>query len=274
MKLKVGNICSLYDKTKQAFYKKIISSEKKVDHSEILNLVKRIRAKQPKIGGRKLFKIIDRVYKQELNMGRDKFFELLRDAKLLVEKKRSFVRTTNSKHPFYKHKNKIKDLQITHRNQVWVSDITYLETMNGFVYLSLLTDLFSRKIVGYHLAKTLQVEGSIKALQMALSSLSSGEKGIHHSDRGSQYCCKAYTDILESKGFEISMTEENHCYENSVAERVNGILKDEFLLNLKFIEFESAKKSVQQSIEIYNSERPHFSLNYNTPDTIYNGLVA
>lgn len=272
--MKVENICRLYDKTKQAFYKKIISDKKKVDQSEILNLVQRIRARQPKIGGRKLFKIIERIYGVQLNMGRDKFFDLLRNAKLLIENKRSFARTTNSKHPFYKHKNKIKDLQITHRNQVWVSDITYLDTRKGFIYLSLLTDLYTRKIVGYHLSETLQVEGSIEALQMALGSLEAGEKGIHHSDRGVQYCCKAYTDILESKGFEISMTEENHCYENAVAERVNGILKNEFSLNLKFIDFKDAEKSVKQSIEIYNSERPHLSLDFRTPNEIYHGVAA
>jgi transposase InsO family protein len=152
---------------------------------------------------------------------------------------------------------------------VFVADITYLETIEGSCYLALVTDLFSRKIVGYDLSKSLAVEGAKRALEMALKNVAEPDKLIHHSDRGIQYCSYTYTDLLNDQHVQISMTEENHVYENAVAERVNGILKGEFMLGDKLRSFKIAKELVKETIDIYNNERLHMSLNYQTPESQY-----
>lgn len=202
-------------------------------------------------------------------IGRDKLFNLLRDNKLLLRRRKNYVRTTNSYHRFRRYSNKIKDLHVYRPNQVFVADITYLQTSESYCYLALVTDLFSRKIVGYDLSRSLAVEGAQSALNMALKNVAEPDRLIHHSDRGIQYCSYAYTDILEGKSAEISMTEENHVYENAVAERVNGILKTEFMLGEKLRSFKIAKELVKETIQIYNEERLHISLGYKTPDYRY-----
>ena len=167
-------------------------------------------------------------------IGRDTFIGILRNNNLLVERKKSFTRTTDSNHPYYKWKNLIQGIEITHKNQVWVSDITYIRTLKGFRYLFLVTDLFSRRIMGYYLSNSLSIEGGIKALKNALKHRNRTIPLIHHSDRGIQYCCKEYVQLLQKEKINISMTEKDHCYENACAERVNGILKTEFLLDRTF----------------------------------------
>jgi transposase InsO family protein len=233
----------------------------------LLKEVKKIRQRQARIGGKKLyFMLKDFRDKIGLKQGRDRFFNMLRENSLLVEKKKSYIKTTNSHHRFHMHKNLIKDLNICHPNQVYASDITYIRTMDGFCYLSLITDMYSRKIVGYALSKSLSIEGSIEAMKMAID----GIKGdifdlIHHSDRGVQYCSYDYTGLLEKHNIKISMTEKDHVYENALAERVNGILKDEFMLGETIRDFKTAKKMVKQAVEIYNEERPHLSIGYEVP---------
>lgn len=161
-------------------------------------------------------------------------------------------------------------MSITRPNQVWVSDITYIRTLNGFVYLFLITDLYSRKIVGWSLSRSLSIEGGLKALQMALRSRKDKSLSlIHHSDRGVQYCSKEYVKMLQDANIGISMTEENHCYENAVAERVNGILKNEFYLDATFNNFKQALSAVISGIMIYNEKRPHWSLNLQTPSQVH-----
>ena len=233
-------------------------------------MVQRERRLQPRLGGKKLyFMLRSDIHKIAPNFGRDKFFDLLREHKLLVERKSKYCKTTHSWHHFHTYKNCVKDLIIIRSNQVWAVDITYLRTKKGFVYLSLLTDMFSRKIVGWCLSKSLSIEGSMTALQKALQSNVLIDKLIHHSDRGVQYCSNDYTKKLKDNDIEISMTEENHCYENALAERVNGILKGEYLLDKTFVDFEHAERACKEAITLYDTRRPHLSLNYRTPEQVH-----
>lgn len=207
--------------------------------------------------------------KLNYKIGRDKFFDILRENSLLIVRKRRYVKTTNSQHRFMVYNNLIKNLGIERINQVFVCDITYLRTERGFIYLALVTDLYSRKIVGYMVSESLSTEITIAALKMALRSVSEPESLIHHSDRGFQYCSGKYTEILKSKGIKISMGERGNPYENAVAERVNGILKEEFLLDQTFRTIKDARIAVKESIQIYNEERPHMSIDYMTPSEKY-----
>lgn len=202
-------------------------------------------------------------------VGRDKLFDTLRDNQLLVKPAKNYTRTTNSFHRFRTYSNLIKDREVTAPNQVFVSDITYLDTQEGFCYLALITDLYSRKIIGWDLSQSLSIEGSQRALRMALQKVPEPEKLTHHSDRGIQYCSYGYVAMLKHKNVSISMTEENHCYENAVAERVNGILKAEFLLGERLTSYRNAFKLTTQAITTYNEERLHTNLNYQTPAQRY-----
>lgn len=204
-----------------------------------------------------------------ITVGRDRLFGIMRKEGLLVKRKRNYVRTTNSYHRFRVYKNLIKDLEITRSNEVYVADITYLKIREGYSYLSLITDKYSRKIVGYNLSNTLAVEGSLRALMMAARRLKGNRDIIHHSDRGLQYCSNMYTGVLKRKGIKISMTQDNHVYENSLAERVNGILKNELLLGSEYLSFDEAKSYVDEAVRIYNNERLHLSLNYKTPAEVH-----
>jgi transposase InsO family protein len=235
-----------------------------------LREIRGIRQRQPRVGGRKLQRMINEELRREgIEIGRDRMFDLLRENKLLVEPKRRYARTTQSRHRFKTYKNLIRDIEVIKREQVFVSDITYIETMEGYCYLSLITDLYTRKIVGYSLSKDLTIEGNIKSLKMALRGVNNTEGLIHHSDRGIQYCSKGYVEILERHKIQISMTEENHIYENAKAERLNGILKDELMLGEKIVSYEVAERLVKEAVEIYNGERLHMALGYITPAQKY-----
>jgi transposase InsO family protein len=225
----------------------------------------------PRTGGKKLYWILKpELVGSEIKIGRDKFFDILRNRDLLVEHKRRYIRTTNSYHRFYTYKNLVRETVINKPNQVVVSDITYLRVKGmKFMYLFLITDAYSRKIVGWHLSKSLAIEGAIEALKMALKQCSVTSGLIHHSDRGIQYCSKDYIKLLQEYNARISMTEQNHCYENALAERVNGILKDEFLLDEEFENHKIALKAVEQAIKIYNKYRPHWSINLLTPEQMH-----
>ncbi len=185
---------------------------------------------------------------------------------MLISRKKPSYRTTNSFHRFYKHKNIIKDVLVNRPNQVWVSDITYIRTVKGFCYLALITDMYSRKIIGYDLSDSLELIGCVRALKKALYQ---AKNLIHHSDRGIQYCSNQYTQILNRKKIGISMTQENYCYENAMAERVNGILKDEFYLDQTFDNVAHAKRATKNAINLYNQIRLHLSLDFKTPNMVY-----
>lgn len=207
--------------------------------------------------------------KLEGSIGRDKFFDILRKNGLLVKRRKKYVTTTQSWHRFHKYNNKMKDKQLTGPNQAYVSDITYLRTAKGFMYLFLQTDAWSRKITGWDLSDSLSIDGAIRALQMTISQCPDSTGVIHHSDRGIQYCCNEYIAQLNSYKMEISMTEENHCYENALAERVNGILKQDFLLDEEFANKKMLLKAVKQAILSYNTLRPHWSLSLCTPQQVH-----
>ena len=231
-----------------------------------MQAVQNIRKSQPRVGVRKLQLMLSEF---GIEIGRDRLFNVLARKGFLVAPARNFRRTTNSYHRFHKYGNLIKDLEIQYANQVFVSDITYLDTQEGFCYLALITDLYSRKIVGWDLSRSLSIEGCQRALVQAFKGVPEPEKLIHHSDRGIQYCSKGYVDLLINKNTQISMTEENHCYENAVAERINGILKQEFLLGAKLSSFKLALQLTTQAIQTYNEERLHCSLNFRTPAQAY-----
>lgn len=225
----------------------------------------------PRIGTRKLHYLLGAaLQKHNISIGRNKLFDLLAEYGLLVRRrKRRKAITTDSNHPFYKYPNLVRELQVLRPNHLWVSDITYISLKERFCYLSLITDAYSRKIVGYRVHPTLKKEGPLMALEMAMQSLPvipQSHTLIHHSDRGLQYCCAEYTGILEKKGINISMTEKGDPYENAIAERVNGILKDEFGLYSEFDDYQQASHAVEVAVRTYNQLRPHSSCNYLTPE--------
>ena len=233
----------------------------------MLQLVEKQRELMPKLGGRKLLELIHPRLPKELSIGRDSFFDFLRRHGLLVGKRRRRVKTTYSNHWLRKYPNLIKEFLPTKPNQLWVSDITYVETLAGFVYLNLITDAYSRKIVGWAIGETLEAKYTIEALRMALKQIPKGTEGlIHHSDRGVQYCCGDYVKILNKNHIQISMTENGDPRENAIAERVNGILKDEWLNEMKLKSIEDAIKELKRIVQIYNSCRPHASLDMKTPE--------
>jgi transposase InsO family protein len=230
----------------------------------VINLVSSYRALMPQIGTRKLYYLLNNELKS-LNVGRDKLFSILRVNGMLVKPKRQYHITTNSHHRFRKHKNHIKTTKVVRPEQVWVSDITYIGNRKNPVYLALVTDAYSKKIMGYNISNSLCVNGAVKALRMALRNRNYTHKIIHHSDRGLQYCSNQYQNILISKKIKPSMTQQYDPYENAIAERINGILKQEFYIDRKNLSFNNRKRLVENSIKIYNTIRPHLSNQMWTP---------
>ena len=255
---------------RQIYYRSTKRSRTSKNKAEqVVELVENIRMKMPKIGGRKLYFMLNEPLKT-LKIGRDKFFNILKANHLLITPKRSYHITTNSHHRFRKHKNLVLDYQITKPNQVWVADITYIGNRKNPSYLSLITDAYSKKIVGHHVAENLTTEGSLLALKKAVNHTNLKEKSIiHHSDRGLQYCSDEYQKILEKNNISCSMTQNSDPYENAVAERINGILKQEFNIDKFDVETKIKRKIVEESIEIYNELRPHFSNHYLTPNQMH-----
>ena len=242
----------------------------------IIQLVQSIRRRQPRVGGCKLYRMIKPdLQNMGIKLGRDRFYDILRVAGLLLKRKKRYYKTTNSNHRFRIYGNLIEALRASRADEVWVTDITYLRVEETFIYLALITDLYSRKIIGYDISESLNIEGSIRALMQAMRGKYNLEGTIHHSDRGIQYCSNGYTELLTSKKIQISMSAKGNPYENAVAERVNGILKEEFLLSETFKTKEDAIKATRQAIEIYNKERIHMSIEYKTPAEKYEeGKVA
>lgn len=267
MKYFKQQIYQMFETTRQAYHKRQKAMiQRFVEEQLIVDAVRSIRKSQSRVGGRKLHKMLNDMGFQ---LGRDTLFAILRKYDLLVKPNKNYRKTTNSFHRFRKYPNRIKELEVSRPNEVFVADITYLDTVEGFCYLALITDLYSRKIVGWDVSESLAIEGCQRALKRALRNIENPETLIHHSDRGIQYCSKGYVAILDKHDIRISMTEEDHVYENAVAERVNGILKTEFMLGQKLQSFKVAKELVNDSIKIYNEQRLHMSLDYQTPESVY-----
>ena len=257
--------------TRQAYYKHIRAEEKTaLEYELLLQQVAYLRKSQKRIGTRKmLFMLSDFIAEHQFSIGRDTFFDLLRENNLLVRKRKGRKpQTTFSKHWYKKYDNLVIGFVPTAANQLWVSDITYVHLENEFAYLNLITDAYSRKIVGFYLCKDLSAKGTIDALKMALRGLTKREKQsnrlIHHSDRGLQYCSNDYVKLLNDNFIDISMTQTGDPLDNALAERVNGILKDE-LLEEVYPDFELAQSAVALAISIYNYQRPHSSVDMLTP---------
>ena len=244
--------------------------ERENEENFILSHVKSIRKRHTRMGTLKLRNELKEEIKQcGRGYGKNKLFDLLRNNDLLLKRRRRYTVTTDSKHAFYKHTNHLAEATITAPDQAWVSDITYLQTRGKFVYLSLVTDVYSRKIVGWNVDTSLAVEGALSAIKMAFKDCRNTKGLIHHSDRGIQYCCHAYNDLVNKKEVIMSMGEAGNCYDNAIAERVNGILKDEYLLDSEFVDKAHAERAVREAVYLYNYERPHWSLSLKKPAEVY-----
>jgi putative transposase len=268
----VTGFCLLFGYTKQAYYKhnnclQLRESKRLQAKAKVLN----IRRQMPRIGTRKLcFLLKDDFAKEGIKMGRDKLFTLLRLDGLLITRRRKYTVTTNSRHWMRKYPSLIKEIALHRPEQLWVADITYLDTLDGNGYLHLVTDAYSKQIMGYELCGDMEASSTLKALKMALKQrLYPNLPLIHHSDRGSQYCCKLYIDHLTANKVLVSMTENGDPYENAVAERVNGILKDEFGLDEKMDGLREANLHAAQVIHTYNTLRPHLSCQMLTPKQMH-----
>ncbi|HEX9062454.1 MAG TPA: IS3 family transposase [Clostridia bacterium] len=275
---KIAKISRLFGKSRQAFYQmETRQTQEYVNDEIILVYVKEIRKEQPRIGTRKLCAMLSDILKaNNIKIGRDKFFALMRKHSLLVQRRRRYIATTDSSHTCKVYPNLIKEYIPGGPEQIWASDITYIPTTKGFVYLSLVTDQYSKKIMGYHVHPTLETNGPLKALQMALLNRNFPHSAlIHHSDRGAQYCCQEYILLLQNNQIQISMSSKGNPYENAIAERVNGILKTEFNLDRQFKDIEEVESVVKRVVSIYNAKRPHASCDYLTPETAHQqqGLI-
>ena len=273
--MKVIELTELLGYSKQSYYKRIkLEEQKDITETLVLSLVKEKRKLWKKGSGRNLHASLQEEFKRHnIKLGRDKFFDLLRENGLLVKKKQRRTRTTFSYHHFHKYPNLIKDLTVERVNQVIVTDITYLylRDNDNFAYLFLVTDLFSRKILGFKVSDNLSAKSALEALVMAINNMNDVDDTIHHSDRGIQYCSHEYTGILKQYGIRISMTENSDPLENAVAERINKTVKEEFTeeRQISFSNLREAQIMISQIVRFYNDERPHRSLEMFTPSMAY-----
>ena len=265
--------------SRQAYYQgRRREAERLGSAQAVVELVREQRMRQPRVGTRKLHHMLrEPLQHRGISLGRDAMFDVLRNAKLLVAPRRAYHKTTDSHHRFRRHPNLLKagpqQIRASGSEQVWVADITYLPTHGRFVYLSLITDAYSRKIVGWHVHESLQTEEVAQAMKMALAGRTSRQQLVHHSDRGIQYCSTYYQALHLRHGVTCSMTDGYDCYQNALAERVNGILKTEFLLH-RPADITQARRMVEQSVHIYNYDRPHLSLKMQTPDAVHRASLA
>lgn len=270
--MSVSAVCRKVGISRQNYYaRRKARQHRKVDEGLVVTLVVAERRVQPRLGTRKLhFMLRGMLAKEGVVLGRDRFLEVLREHDLLLEPKPAeYPCTTNSHHCLPVFTNRIKGLEVSRPNEVWVGDLTYIRTEEGFLYLSLLTDKCSRKVVGYHCGDTLEAGGCLMALKSALAAMPAGATPIHHSDQGTQYCSHEYVDCVEKSGLSMSMTERDHCAENALAERVNGILKGEYGLGGRFKTKAMARPAVREAVHLYNHRRPHTSLGYQTPQAVH-----
>ena len=275
LRTSITSLCDKTAMTRQNFYKGLKKRKLvEINSDLIVEMVKAERAMQTRLGGKKLYVMLkDRLKEHGVKIGRDRFLKVLVDNGLRVKPLPKAPRTTNSRHSLPVFRNEFKSLVLTAPNQAWVSDITYIRTDDGFLYLSLITDAYSRKIVGFHAGDTLETVGCLNALDKAVKDLPLNTFPLHHSDRGSQYCSHLYTGKLQGYGLGISMTEEMHCYENALAERVNGILKQEYGLGSTFLNKQQAIDSIDQAVMLYNTRRPHTALKYKTPEEVHENVA-
>lgn len=262
-------LCRLFGKTRHAYYDHLWRRQRdSIREDIILQEVLRVRKDLPRLGTRKLYdKVKSVLQSHHIEIGRDYLFDLLREHRLLIRKRKRKVITTDSRHWLHKYSNLARLLVIEAPEQLWVSDITYIRMQNQWGYLSLITDAYSRKIMGYCFRDDLSTQGCLDALKMAIGLRSYPEQSLtHHSDRGSQYCSKDYVGLLVDKQIDISMAETGNPYENALAERMNGIIKEEFNLYESRYSFEQTYENIKQSIAAYNGLRPHGSCDYLTPD--------
>lgn len=268
-------LCTLFGKSRQAYYDHYWrQADDQLQEAVMVELVRSVRQRLPRLGARKLLLVLQQDFAaHHISIGRDRFVQLLRKHELLVRRTKRYVRTTDSNHPFKKWADLVgRAWEASTTEQLWVSDITYLRTESGFVYLSLITDAYSHKIVGYHLSQHLKAQGCIIALNKAIATLKGTQEQrtlIHHSDRGVQYCCDAYVQVLQHHHIAISMTQSGSPYDNAMAERVNGILKTELLLEQTFSTYSAAVPLVHQAIDAYNRLRPHMSCGNLTPEQVH-----
>lgn len=255
--------------SRQVYYRAKKSEKQRRQKAEkVIGLVQQVRLRMPRIGSRKLYHLLyDDLRK--IGVGRDRLFAIMRANHMSIIPKRQYHITTDSHHRFRKHKNLIEDLAVKRPEQVWVSDITYIGTRKNPMYLALVTDAYSKKIMGYDVSNSLDTSGALRALKTALKERIYKKALIHHSDRGLQYCSFEYQGVLSDKDVKTSMTEQYDPYQNAVAERINGIIKHEFLNGIKVQDIELMEKIVNQSIQIYNEERPHLSCHFYTPNQMH-----
>jgi len=264
------SLCGLFGYSRQAFYKQqrlqIIEQSR---DGLILQQVIAIRKEQPRCGTRKLFVMLQPFFNtHKMGIGRDALFYLLAKNKLLIRKRKRSTHTTNSKHFFYRYPNMVEHFTPLHAHELWVADITYIPMKERFAYLYLITDAYSRKIVGFHVSDDMRVSSAIVALQKAIDQKPADAIVIHHSDRGLQYCSKDYVGLLKQHHAHISMTQNGDPYENAMAERVNGILKTE-LISDSYTDLKSAMQHIARCITVYNYKRVHSSLNWQTPESVH-----
>ena len=268
----VASVCRRLGMSRQNYYARHQHRHRRaIDSDVVVSLVQEERRLQERLGTRKLYHMLKpKLEAAGVRIGRDRMFEVLRKRDLLLEPvPAQYPQTTQSYHNLPVFRNVVKDAEVRAPNQVWVSDITYVRTRESFVYLALITDKFSRKIVGWHAGDSLEAVGCVRALERALADLPKGRAPIHHSDQGSQYCCHEYVRCLRQAGLQISMTEADHCAENALAERMNGILKQEYGLGRELPSKQIAYLMIQQGIELYNTRRPHGALNYRSPAQVH-----
>ncbi len=269
-------LCRLLGITRQSWYQHYWREETHgVEGQLVVGEVARIRKHHRRMGGRKLYEMLEPfMLEHRIKMGRDALFDLLSANGLLVRKMRRRVYTTNSFHWLRKYPNLVRGFVPTAPDQLWVGDITYWKTGKGHLYISFVTDAYSRKVVGYHVAETLEAVETRAALEMALSGLD-GLPGnlVHHSDRGIQYCSSGYVKLLQDHGISISMTENGDPLENAIAERLNGIIKHEYLMGYTVKGIQDAKKLLGNAVRLYNEERPHASIGYLTPENVHTNRI-
>ncbi len=272
----LAKLCRLLGVTRQAYYQHFWRKEDlNIEQKLVIQEVLKIRQNHRHIGGRKLYEILQPfLLEHQIKMGRDALFDLLSAHQLLVRKKKRKVYTTHSFHWLRKYPNLIKDLHPVASNQLWVSDITYWKYKQGYLYLSLITDAYSHKIVGYHLAQSLEAVETARALKMALKELNQLPKSlIHHSDRGIQYCSAEYVKLLKNNNILISMTENGDPLENAIAERINGIIKQEYLDGHDVKSITQARLLLKRAVALYNKERPHMSIGYLVPELVHQSNI-
>jgi putative transposase len=266
----LSRTCRLFGISRQAVYQaKQRATYRAQELAKIKPLVDAVRMQMPRLGTRKLYYLLKSEFvRQEIKVGRDALFDYLRSEYLLIKPKKNYTKTTHSKHWLRKHPNLLKDREAVRAEEVFVSDITYVKSRERTHYLSLVTDAYSRKIMGYHLSDDMSAEHVVKALKAAVKRRTSSKQLIHHSDRGIQYCSSVYQKELSKYQIIPSMTDGYDCYQNALAERINGILKGEFLLN-KCNTGKELEQLIKESIDTYNNHRPHLSLNFKTPNFIH-----